>query len=226
MDIKIEGSHDHYYDLQVIKINNPSGFFIGWVATFRDITDRILLYNQAKALAIQDSLTGIFNRRHFLDLCKREISRLQRSPDASGSVVMIDLDNFKIVNDTYGHARGDQVLIRFVHTIQSGLRAFDIFGRVGGEEFALLLIDVTLEESLTITRRLRAAVEAINIPMENHSIQITASFGVVSSQQVKKADLEILKMLDLADQALYQAKRAGRNCVMAFSPGSKPNQDK
>jgi diguanylate cyclase (GGDEF)-like protein len=126
---------------------------------------------------------------------------------------MIDLDNFKTINDTYGHACGDQVLINFAQTIQSHLRTLDIFGRVGGEEFALFLVDVTLDEAQEILERLRASVEDIQIQVDGKDIKITASFGMVSSDQMRLEELEIEKLLTLADQALYRAKESGRNRV-------------
>jgi diguanylate cyclase (GGDEF)-like protein len=186
---------------------------LGKVIPLHDITERPLLFKKVKTLAFQDSLTGIDNRRHFISLCKREIYRMRRSGGRPAAVVMIDLDNFKSINDTYGHACGDQVLIDFTQAIQSHLRTLDIFGRVGGEEFALFLVDVTPAEAKEILERLRVSVEAVQIQVNGNDLRITASFGMVYSDQLRLDELEIEKLLILADQALYRAKDSGRNRV-------------
>ena len=216
MDIEIGKPPDKYFDLRISPVRNQHGVRIGSVATSRDITERTQLFNQVRELSIQDDLTGIFNRRHFMELCEREMLRVQRSERFSVSVVMIDLDTLKVVNDTYGHTFGDQVLIAFTQTMQSMLRKYDYFARLGGDEFGLLLLDSTPEEAAVIVERLRASVENLRVPAGDDIIKISASFGIVSSQQLEKADLDIKKMLPLADQALYQAKQAGRNRVMVY----------
>jgi diguanylate cyclase (GGDEF)-like protein len=222
-DIEINGPTAQYYDTRITPVYNRRRVLLGRVITLRDITERVQLFNQAQMLAITDSLTGIYNRRQFIELGRREISRIQRSRKSSASAIMIDLDKFKEVNDTFGHPAGDQVLVTFVKTIQSQLRAFDIFGRLGGDEFAILLIDVTPNEAAAIGERLRASVAAIRIPKENDEIRISASFGIVSTRQLKAPELEIEKMLELADQALYQGKCIGRNRVAIFDRYSKPD---
>jgi diguanylate cyclase (GGDEF)-like protein len=201
------------YDLRISPVTNARGMLLGWVATFRDITERVELLNKLQILAVQDDLTGIFNRRAFLDLANREISRVQRSEGRSLSVCMIDLDHFKGINDTYGHACGDQVLTSVAHAIQDQMRVYDIFGRLGGEEFGLLLVDVTDQETLRIVERLRVAIEAVCVPYGQDRVHVTASIGIASSTTLKKTALSIETLLDLADQALYRAKQEGRNCV-------------
>ena len=214
-DIKIGKQAPTYFDVRVNTITKKSGTHIGRVIAFRDITERVELFNQVQALAVQDSLTGIFNRRSFMEFSKREIYRVLRNTGYAVSLVMIDLDNFKAINDQYGHRLGDKALVTFTTTIQKQLREFDIFGRVGGEEFAILLADTDARTAIQITERLRTAVEALRIQTgKNREVSITASFGVVSSLQLRKKDIEINNMLDLADQALYEAKQKGRNQVV------------
>jgi diguanylate cyclase (GGDEF)-like protein/PAS domain S-box-containing protein len=213
MDVEIQGGTKQYYEVSVADVQDKQGEPLGKVVTLHDITERTLLFKKVETLAFQDSLTGIDNRRHFISLCKREIYRMRRSGGRPAAAVMIDLDNFKTINDTYGHACGDQVLINFAQTIQSHLRTLDIFGRVGGEEFALFLVDVTLDEAQEILERLRASVEDIQIQVDGKDLKITASFGMVSSDQMRLEELEIEKLLTLADQALYRAKESGRNRV-------------
>lgn len=222
-DIKINGVPEQYYDTRITPLYNRHHVLLGWVITLRNITERVQLFNQVQTLAITDSLTGIYNRRQFIELSRREIFRIQRSRKLSASVIMIDVDKFKEVNDTFGHPTGDQMLVTFVKTIQSQLRAFDIFGRLGGDEFAILLVDVTPNEGAAIAERLCASVAAIRIPKGNDEIRINASFGIVSTRQLKAPELEIENMLELADQALYQAKRTGRNRVAIFNKNSRPD---
>lgn len=213
VDIEIQDGSKLYYEVSISDVKDKQNELLGKVITLHDITERTLLFKKVETLAFQDSLTGIDNRRHFISLCKREIYRMRRSGGRPAAVVMIDLDNFKSINDTYGHACGDQVLIDFTQAIQSHLRTLDIFGRVGGEEFALFLVDVNREEALEILERLRVSVEAVQIQVNGNDLRITASFGMVNSDQLRLDELEIEKLLTLADQALYRAKDSGRNRV-------------
>jgi diguanylate cyclase (GGDEF)-like protein/PAS domain S-box-containing protein len=217
MDIQIGDSPTRYYDLQISPIYSHPGKQIGLVITTRDITDRVQLFNQVQLLSTQDSLTGICNTRQFIEFSRRELIRIQRYPDAQVVVAMVDMDNFKNINDTFGHACGNLALMAFTHTIQEILRRYDIFGRVGGDEFAILLRDVTMEDAMMIVERLRVSIENLRIPFEGAVVSITTSFGIVSSQQLDKSNLEIDTMLHLADKALYIAKRAGRNRVVVYS---------
>jgi diguanylate cyclase (GGDEF)-like protein/PAS domain S-box-containing protein len=213
MDIEIGSPDSRYFDLRISPVINKRGLRIGSVTASHDITERTRLFNQVQSISVQDSLTGIFNRRRFTEVLQQELLRIQRNPDISSSLAIIDLDNFKQINDTYGHSVGDQVLIAFTNSIKARLRKYDVFSRFGGDEFALLLIDVTREETLTILERLRVSVQNLRVPCSGHEIGITASFGIINTTQISPASLEMEIILQLADQALYQAKQAGRNCV-------------
>ena len=215
-DIEFGKDPVSYYDLRISEVKNRSELLIGWVVTSREITERIELFKQVQDLSIRDNLTGIFNRRQFMELGQRELQRLQHSPEQANAVIMIDLDNFKRINDSFGHIAGDKALIAFTKTVQEQLREFDLFGRLGGEEFAIILNDVNKDQAFAITERLRNNVEALNISYGDAVLKITASFGVISSLNIKTDDLKIEKMLHLADQALYQAKQTGRNRVMLY----------
>jgi diguanylate cyclase (GGDEF)-like protein len=219
MDIQIGDSPPCYYDLQISPIYSRPGKQIGLVVTTRDITERVQLFNQVQLLSTQDSLTGIYNTRQFIELSRRELVRIQRFPDAQVTVAMVDMDNFKNLNDTYGHACGNQALMAFTRTIQEILRRYDIFGRVGGDEFAILLRDVSMEDAILIVERLRVSIENLRIPFEGSMVSLTASFGIISSQQMDESDLEIDTMLHLADKALYSAKRAGGNRIEVYPDG-------
>lgn len=213
-DILIGKPQEKYYDIQIAPVYNRNKLKIGTLVTSRDITDRTTLFKQVQSLSNLDSLTGIWNPRQFISLGKIELTRIHRRKDTSLAVVMIDLDNFKVINDTYGHLNGNKVLIAFTQIIQTMLREYDIFGRLGGDEFAILLRDVNAEEASTIVERLRSAVENLKVKIGSDTASITISSGIVTSDQLDFQDLEMEKMLKLADQALYTAKRYGRNRVI------------
>lgn len=164
------------------------------------------LYVKSQQEALRDGLTGVFNRRFFEMQFEREFKLAERK-NASFAVVMIDIDKFKNVNDTYGHAVGDRVLKYTAHMLRNALRAFDTLARYGGEEFVLILPQVTPEEAQQCAERLRRAIENFEMP---EVPQVTASFGVAVFPEAGKTMPELLRA---ADQALYQAKRTGRNRV-------------
>jgi diguanylate cyclase (GGDEF)-like protein/PAS domain S-box-containing protein len=165
-------------------------------------------------LATTDPLTGLFNRRHFWEVCKREIERIKRYGSML-SLLMIDVDHFKLVNDTYGHDVGDQVLQSLADLCRRTFRGVDIIGRIGGEEFAVLLPETGLPEAAGAAHRLRQAVEQASIAVGEHFIKITVSAGVAMAVN-ESADLETL--FKQADLALYAAKAGGRNRVETMQP--------
>ncbi len=162
-----------------------------------------------KRLAATDPLTGLLNRRFFKRHAAETLERMQRSGETAG-LIIFDLDFFKKVNDRYGHSFGDYVLREVAHIAHSELRGpFDRLGRWGGEEFVVLLSDVTLEQAEAVSERLRYQISAKPISDGQYEAQITASFGVV----VLNKDSDLHKLLDEADAALISAKRGGRNRV-------------
>jgi diguanylate cyclase (GGDEF)-like protein len=170
------------------------------------------LQHELDRLASYDYLTGIANRRHFMNLLERELRRAQRYHEQF-SLVLIDLDWFKSINDRYGHPVGDRVLQRFCLVCQHNLRESDLLGRVGGEEFAMLLHNTGQAEAMTLIERIRHALEQEAIALDGGEIlHVTASFGVSA---VAAETLRLEQLLHQADRALYQAKAAGRNCVIA-----------
>lgn len=160
-------------------------------------------------LASHDSLTGCLNRRAMLEIGKQEHARWERHENPY-SVLILDLDHFKSINDSHGHLMGDQVLKRFVETVGNTLRDFDTLGRFGGEEFFVILSGTTLDAALTIAERIRANVE--NQAGNSELPAVTVSIGVAS---VTKSAPGFDAMLSTADRALYKAKHAGRNRVHA-----------
>ena len=165
-------------------------------------------------LAMVDPLTNVFNRRYFYDRAKAEleIASLQQS---GTSLLLLDIDRFKNINDTYGHAVGDQILTGLVSICQQNLREMDTLARLGGEEFVILLPETDLEEARHIAERLRKTMEHTPIPSDEGPLHVTVSIGVMS-QSASPADLSVHRLVQRADQAMYMAKRSGRNQVVIW----------
>ncbi|MBI3996269.1 MAG: GGDEF domain-containing protein [Candidatus Omnitrophica bacterium] len=174
---------------------------------------RIQLYQQVEALAVTDALTGVFVRRHFLELAVEELLRSKRH-DLSCALLMIDLDRFKEKNDTFGHLVGDVVLRDVARLLTRNLREVDLIGRYGGEEFILLLIELSAEQAMPIADRLRQLVEVHPIRAYDELLSQTISVGVAEFPQ----DGETVEaLIERADQALYEAKRQGRDRVVRWT---------
>ncbi len=154
-----------------------------------------------------DPLTKLHNRRH-LDLQGPSQFEMAHRLNYSVSVMMIDLDLFKIINDTYGHSAGDRVLIEVSQALAEHCRVYDILIRFGGEEFTLVLMNCDHQQSLQIAERIREDIAGLQIAFEEHMIPVTCSIGISSA---KRMDMD--EMIQLADEAVYEAKSAGRNCV-------------
>ncbi len=174
-----------------------------------DITERKKLENHLAHLSITDPLTGAKNRRFFTETTQKEIERSKRYK-ASLSLLLLDIDFFKKINDTYGHAAGDQVLKEFVASIEPALRNSDIFCRIGGEEFSILLVETDLKLAKNIAERIRALVEDLEVCFDTKIIRFTVSVGL---SQLLIDDDNFDKLMKRTDDALYQAKKAGRNQV-------------
>lgn len=185
------------------------------VLLLNDVTESAALLAELSALASQDSLTGIYNRRRFDELGGRDLELARRSSKSIGAV-MIDLDLFKRVNDEHGHAVGDQMLKATCEACKDVLRSTDVFARYGGEEFAAFLPDSGEEDSLAVAERLRSRIEAIALPCEGGRVSITASLGVYSGVPRQGEDLALY--LRRADEALYRSKALGRNRVSYWEP--------
>ena len=169
------------------------------------------LEKELRRLATIDSLTNINNRRNFLNLAQKEIARSMRY-NHPFSLAMLDIDHFKMVNDTYGHSVGDQVLIEFCEVCMQELRDEDIMGRLGGEEFAIALAECDTAEAVIVAERIRQAVASHTVTAGKEEIRFTVSFGVAGIW--KGCDLN--SMIGRADTALYKAKEKGRNQIQIF----------
>ena len=186
-------------------------------ASFEDITARVELAERLRTQACTDFLTGISNRRVFMEALASEHLRLQRHGGRPGSLVILDLDHFKRINDRHGHTVGDLVLQHVTRLMQTEIRCTDVFGRYGGEEFALLLPETGIPEAENLARRLCDCVAATALDHDGHQIRVTVSIGVTA---LLGSDLTVEAALVRADRALYLAKRIGRNRVETLAPGS------
>jgi len=203
------GSNTHL-DLQISPLFDKRKNFIGRLVVWRDISRLKQIQTDLEKLATQDPLTHVYNRRHFYTLAEVEIQRSLRS-HSPFSVILVDIDHFKNVNDKYGHKAGDEVLIHFTKVCIQNLRKVDIFSRFGGEEFAIVLPEADLDQAKETAERIRKIVESTVLNIDEHQFKITASFGV-STFRGSPDTLELL--LQKSDKALYTAKNKGRNRVI------------
>ncbi len=184
-------------------------------ALFEDITERVLMSRELHHQARTDFLTGVANRRGLMDRMQIELDRVLRHPDVRCSVMSVDLDHFKQVNDTWGHAAGDAVLRHVARLMQQTTRHNDLVARSGGEEFALLLPDTGAEEAQVLGERLRELVAQNPTQQGSEQIAVTVSVGI---SVIAPADVNLDAVLARADQALYEAKHGGRDAVRAVLP--------
>lgn len=187
-----------------------------YVVTFIDVTSFVRREQALMEEASVDSLTGIYNRRRFMTLFDKELSRADRRDD-DVSFLMFDIDHFKRVNDSYGHAVGDEVLREISRVARKELREVDTFGRLGGEEFGVILPGADLRKAHVVAERLRVAVKNRIIVADEEMLNVTISVGVVSCRG--KAEKE--QLFKLADEALYAAKNNGRDRVLSNELASK-----
>ncbi len=182
-------------------------------ARLRVATRSVQMQQDLSRLALTDALTGIANRRAFLDQLNREIACSERTGRAL-CVAMVDIDHFKRVNDTYGHGTGDKVIRKTADRMVNHLRANDRVGRLGGEEFGIILPDTMPDDAMPALNRLREDIGASSMRTEtDEALQVTVSMGLAVHRGMETADA----VLSRADEALYEAKETGRNRVcLAF----------
>lgn len=213
------------------EVNRPGGTFsyigtlaplqdskkkeVGKIVSIHDNTHTKQLLNQLEELAARDSLTGMYNRRSFDQLAAQKMHQFQLAGGAM-SLIMLDLDHFKRVNDTYSHSAGDMVLKTVTEICRKLLRQADILGRYGGEEFLVLLPGIDSSAAAIIAERLRQGIEQQNMSYEGHSFTITASLGVAST--VFPGSITLEELFHCADSAVYQAKKEGRNRIYVCPP--------
>jgi diguanylate cyclase (GGDEF)-like protein len=169
------------------------------------------MFQQLQQMAITDSLTNLYNRRYFYEVFEKEFARSLRYKREM-SVILLDLDYFKQVNDCYGHLAGDRVLAEVARRVQSCVRSIDTVGRYGGEEFTALLPETSQRSALAVAERIRSQVSSQPVTVGDQHISVTISAGVASLQQDTSSVDELLAR---ADAAMYLSKRLGRDGVQA-----------
>jgi diguanylate cyclase (GGDEF)-like protein len=199
---------DRYVNL-ALSISGVAGLAIDNARSYRRLME---LQRELEREAHTDVLTGCVSRRHFLDVTRLELARSRRHEE-DVSLLMLDLDHFKAINDMHGHLVGDLVLQKVVRVCMAALRSEDTIGRLGGEEFAILLPETGHDKAMEVAARLCAELAAAEVPLEGEpAVRFTVSIGVAT---LTGDDFSVGAMLGRADQALYEAKRTGRNRVVA-----------
>jgi diguanylate cyclase (GGDEF)-like protein/PAS domain S-box-containing protein len=197
---------------RVLKLDAVDNVLVAMI----DITDRKLLERRLERLAATDALTGLANRAGFFAAAQQEFASPERQ-DRQPALLMVDLDHFKQINDTYGHETGDAVLRSFARLCRRLFRSRDIIGRIGGEEFAILLPQTNLESALARAERLRQGAEKLRFRGRASELRVTTSIGVA---QILPEEGTVDAALSRADRALYRAKRAGRNRIAGAGEAS------
>jgi two-component system cell cycle response regulator len=184
-----------------------------------EISERIKLFNEIQRIAIHDSLTNCYNRKHFETLAIIEFKRAARYKHPL-ALMLMDIDNFKNINDLFGHQFGDRVLCELVNLCRMTLRGNDILGRFGGDEFMILMPETDIVCAVTTAERLRKVIVGKSLKNNGEDINITVSIGVAGTPGDCNLKRPIDSLVSCADEALYAAKVSGRNCVKVYQPKS------
>jgi diguanylate cyclase (GGDEF)-like protein len=183
----------------------------GRMVTYGNVSDLVRTADEMGELAMKDTLTGIYNRRHFMARLDSEWKRFRRY-ERPLSVLIVDIDHFKSINDRFGHDVGDQVIVAVARLCETQTRDSDVAARIGGEEFAVILPETNLDDARAAAERLRAAVAAEPFATRIGPLNVTVSLGAALAEANVAGVAELMKR---ADEALYAAKHAGRDCVAA-----------
>lgn len=207
-----EGNQHYYWSVKVpFLLGDGTPTLIGISS---DITELHQLKEQLHQQSVRDGLTGLYNRRFFFELCEKNLS-LDMRHHLTSVLMVLDVDQFKCINDRFGHPLGDSALVHLGRVMQSVLRSEDVLARIGGDEFAILLPNTTLSAATSLAERLRLQVMQSPLPLpDGDKLVITISAGLVEN-----GERELMESLyTRADQMLYQAKQSGRNCVACKAP--------
>ncbi len=223
-----------YLDLRVTPLYDRNQILNGRLMVFRDITERKqvekrlryvndklqgqlieigLLQSKLREQAIRDPLTNLFNRRYLEETLDRELSRASRE-EYPVCIIMIDLDHFKRINDTHGHEAGDLVLKAIADILAEQSRRGDFACRYGGEEFVIVMPNVTLETAYQRAEELRQSLNLLSVPYEYYRLSVTISMGIACFPEHGQTREAILRA---ADQAMYAAKQAGRDHILSYN---------
>lgn len=211
-----EDDTTYHYELMLAPIKSRRGQVVGRLVTINDTTEHRRLFRETKVLAISDPLTGVYNRRHFFQLLQKELDRAQRH-HIPLAVMMFDIDDFKPFNDRYGHAIGDEILMKIARTCQNHLRKFDSIGRYGGDEFIILLPQTDSNTATKVAKRVCQSISELIINADGENVSLTISLGVV--EYGGKEQISLDRLMQVADQAMYQAKEKGKNQFVVLPVG-------
>jgi len=212
VEFSITGKSTRHYKASVSPVIIENETLIARIFLFMDITDNVILLKELEEAAYIDALTGIYNRKHFLELAETNIKRAARM-EQTVFVAMLDIDFFKKVNDTYGHDAGDKVLKGITSIVNKTIRAYDLFGRFGGEEFLILFTVMDKMEAYCMAERIRKNIEQSVINYEDHEIKPTVSIGLAQLWE----DQPLENAIKNSDKALYEVKNSGRNQVKIYA---------
>jgi diguanylate cyclase (GGDEF)-like protein/PAS domain S-box-containing protein len=232
-ELRVPKDPSRYLDLRVTPLYDRHSLLNGCLMVFRDITERKhvekrlryvndrlqgqlieigLLQSKLREQAIRDPLTHLFNRRYLEETLERELARATRE-DYSVCVIMIDLDHFKRVNDTYGHEAGDEILKTFAITLSEHCRRGDFACRYGGEEFVIVMPNISMEVAYERAENIRQSLNSLCVPYGDYSLTVTISTGIACYPVHGDSRESILRA---ADQAMYGAKEAGRDHILSY----------
>jgi diguanylate cyclase (GGDEF)-like protein/PAS domain S-box-containing protein len=213
-----EGGSLFHYQIKFSPVMDNDKKEIGHIFQFIDITEKVIIQNELKRLATIDGLTNIANRTYFLEKCELYIKKA-KDKEVNVSLVMFDIDHFKSINDTYGHSAGDKVIQYVVNKANMFLRDEDIIGRYGGEEFMLFLPNTNHRQSVELAENIKREIENSHVPVDNKKISVTCSLGITTYLLNKQTPIPLALLIKNADEALYCAKKNGRNRVEHYDLG-------
>ena len=217
LDIEQDGDI-RYFDLQISPLITQKNGHLGRLVSLRDITEYKKLFFEVEKLATTDPLTGLYSHHYFIQLATREFEAALRYQKPL-AIVMVDLDDFKTINDTYGHLVGDQLLQGLGKTFRKVFRGTDISARFGGDEFIFLLSETDMEGACNVAERLRQKIAGFTLETSQGVVNITLSMGIAI---IRKESKKLDDLIYQADQALYQAKNTGRNRIIVYKEEIEP----
>jgi len=203
---------ERFFEIDTVPLGDYHDGKVRMLKSISDVTEKRRIQEKLKFLATTDSLSGLYNRSEFMNLAEREFAWAKMN-NGELSLLIMDLDNFKTINDTFGHAAGDAVIREMGSIIKASFRKTDIAGRLGGEEFAVLLKNASLMDAKKVAEQFRETVARRKVIYEQQQIVFTVSIGVAAFDGSTDDITDIEDVLRMADNALYKAKAKGRNCV-------------
>lgn len=203
----------YFEESRITPIFNKNDELVYYFAIKHDITERKVLEDRLKEVAIKDALTGVYNRYYLMDRLNQLVEGYKRLGDTF-TLAILDLDLFKIINDTYGHHAGDLVLKEFASIIQDNIRPYDILARYGGEEFILVFPKTNLDKAYMVLSRILNKIRKTDFSYEGRPISLTFSGGISEITELEGGKISVNQILRLSDKKLYKAKELGRNNIV------------